>query len=622
VILTDEKDEYPLDLHMEILKDPTRQLRIEEVLSPQFNGKFIQNKTKKLNLGLVNSAYWIRFQVNHQTYQNSEWWLELAGFEMDMSLYYPHPDGRPGFEVKQAGRTHPTTKGMKTYHYYPAFRLPPAPRSEQTIYLRLDGQRLNLSLTLWSSTGFIRKTQKNFVIKGCYLGVMLIMAVYNFFLFLALRDKSYLYYALFFICALSSIILRHVQLYLRISLVMNAVATLMVVFLLRFSGSFLMAKLHAPRLGRILDGLQIGLVVNGLLHIASNRAFLFQYTWFALVLFSFAVIFITSLVTWRRGYRPAGYFVLAQTILLVAFASSLLGLLGYVPLIPDHVPPIGLSLMAVLMSFALADRINIISKERELAEEKLKRNYDHLEELIQERTVELETANKELEGFSYSVSHDLRAPLRHIHGFIELLHQKIEDALDEQARHYMDTISNAVRKMEQLIDDLLSFSRMGRHAMTVQPVDPDGVVRDILREFKPETAERKIDWHIGDLPRIYADAAMLRVVLVNLISNALKFTRPRQPAIIEIGSLPGRDTETVIYVRDNGVGFDIAYVDKLFGVFQRLHREEEFEGTGIGLAIVYRIIVRHGGRIWAEGEVDQGSTFYFTLPRPLQEDTK
>jgi signal transduction histidine kinase len=237
-----------------------------------------------------------------------------------------------------------------------------------------------------------------------------------------------------------------------------------------------------------------------------------------------------------------------------------------------------------------------------------------LEKKVAERTAELAASNQELEAFAYSVSHDLRAPLRHIDGFIELLQKQVGANLDEQGRHYMDTISDSAREMGLLIDDLLSFSRMGRQAMSLKQVDLGNLVRDVIRELEPDTAGRNIDWRIGDLPAVSGDAAMLRTVMANLIENALKFTRPRQQAQIEIGWLREQETETVIFVRDNGVGFDMIYTDKLFGVFQRLHRTDEFEGTGIGLANVRRIINRHGGRTWAEGKVDQGATFYFSLP--------
>jgi light-regulated signal transduction histidine kinase (bacteriophytochrome) len=179
----------------------------------------------------------------------------------------------------------------------------------------------------------------------------------------------------------------------------------------------------------------------------------------------------------------------------------------------------------------------------------------------------------------------------------------------------MEVISDSAKKMGTLIDDLLSFSRMGRNEMFKSRVDLDDLVQDVIREFRLETEGRNIRWKISPLPSVTGDRSMLRIVLVNLLSNALKFTRPRQQAEIEIGCKPDIKDETIIFIHDNGVGFDMNYADKLFGVFQRLHRVDEFEGTGIGLANVYRIINRHGGKTWAEGQVDQGATFYFSLPQ-------
>lgn len=234
---------------------------------------------------------------------------------------------------------------------------------------------------------------------------------------------------------------------------------------------------------------------------------------------------------------------------------------------------------------------------------------------LQSRAGQLEAANKELEAFSYSVSHDLRAPLRHIDGFVDLLAKQNSDKLDDHGKRYLKIITNAARQMSSLIDDLLVFSRMGRAEMRRQAVDLNALAHEAIASLQADLTGRKVTWKIATLPPVKADAAMLRQVLVNLIANAIKYSRPRNPAIIEIGCASETPEEFQFFVRDNGVGFDMEYVDKLFGVFQRLHRSEEFEGTGIGLANVRRIILRHGGRAWAEGKVDAGATFHFTLPK-------
>ena len=236
--------------------------------------------------------------------------------------------------------------------------------------------------------------------------------------------------------------------------------------------------------------------------------------------------------------------------------------------------------------------------------------------ILNRRNAELVAANEELEAFSYTVSHDLRAPLRHVSGYAEILREHANSTLDDKGRRYVDLIQESAARLGDLIDRFLAFARMGRADIHITSVDMNNLVHTVCKDLQSETAGRSIEWQIGNLPMVQADAEMMRQVWFNLISNAIKYTRPRDPARIEIGCDTTQPAEFVFHVRDNGVGFSMQYATKLFGVFQRLHRESEFEGTGIGLANVRRIISRHGGRTMAEGIVNGGATISFTLKKP------
>jgi len=267
--------------------------------------------------------------------------------------------------------------------------------------------------------------------------------------------------------------------------------------------------------------------------------------------------------------------------------------------------------------------------ERKRAEDQILRLNTELEHRVQIRTAELTAANQELEAFTYSVAHDLRAPLRHIDAFTRILQEDFAGSFPPEAAQLLETIRRGSENMSRLVNDLLNLAHVGRQEMKRERTSLNTIISEVISEMKRETEGRDIEWLVAQLPSVEGDPGLLKQVFANLLSNAAKYTRPRKHATIEIG-LRAMNDETVIFVRDNGVGFNMKYADKLFGVFQRLHRAEEFEGTGVGLAIVERVIKRHGGHIWAESELEKGATFYFTLagldqpkqgPRPRPEGT-
>jgi signal transduction histidine kinase len=257
-------------------------------------------------------------------------------------------------------------------------------------------------------------------------------------------------------------------------------------------------------------------------------------------------------------------------------------------------------------------RAILYAVERARLEEEFRKLNAELEQRVRDRTAELEASNRELEAFSYSVSHDLRTPLATLTGFADLLMLKCESQLDASGQKYVSRIQESAFRMAQLIDDLIRLAKVSRQGPTQQKVALRSLVDEVLRELEPRTEKRKVEWRIGALPVVDCDYGLMKQVLANLIANAIKYTQPRETAVIEIGETT-KDGQRVFFVRDNGVGFDMKDAGKLFVPFQRLHRDDEFEGTGIGLATVQRIVEKHKGRVWAESTAGDGSTFYFTL---------
>jgi signal transduction histidine kinase len=358
-----------------------------------------------------------------------------------------------------------------------------------------------------------------------------------------------------------------------------------------------------PRLPWLLSAIQpYGLAVLAVSLALGAALFLQQFHFrdAEVPLFLFAV----AIAAWYGGTGAGALSLLLSCLLFAYFFVE--------PIYSIYIAPSEFPYFIIFASFAAL--ITWFSAVRRKVERDLRKARDDIEK----HSAELASSNKELEAFAYSVSHDLRAPLRHMAGFSELLQKNSAAVLDDKSKRYIGVILESAKKMGTLIDDLLGFSRIGRAETNKTALSLPQLVEEALAEVRRDIANRDIVWKDHRLPAAYGDRAMLRLALINLIANAVKFTRTRTPAEIEIGYMKQTDNQLVIFVRDNGVGFDMKYASKLFGVFQRLHPTEAFEGTGIGLATVQRIAHRHGGRAWGEGLVGKGATFYLSIAKSQQ----
>ncbi len=325
-----------------------------------------------------------------------------------------------------------------------------------------------------------------------------------------------------------------------------------------------------------------------------------EYTFFEVILNKGDIMSVISKSIWERKRTWFAPIFLAAILIFIqlfyqSFGTSISD--GYYQLVM-------IMFIAIVIAF-LGERIEKV------------RILNEMNENLKKESEKLEDANKELEAFAYSVSHDLRVPLRAIDGFSRIVLEDYEDKLDDEGKRLLNVVRENTKKMGQLIDDILLLSRAGRQEMVISPIDMESLVTNIFEELKSSIGDRDVQLEIKSLPQAYGDRTLINQVFTNLISNSIKFTRIREKAIIEVGSKEGKDGN-VYYVKDNGAGFDMKYIHKLFGLFQRLHGADEFEGTGVGLSIVQRIIRRHGGRVWAEGEIDKGAIIYFTLPAKME----
>ena len=610
--------------HVSLLEDAAGTLDWRQAAGAARADQYRQSGTARPNLGYTRSAYWVRFTADPGG-RDAELLLDVAVPTLDvLDVYLPTPDRGGTLEASHqtSGDSIPWSARSQPFRSH-VFRLPLKAGVPQTVYLRVQtSSLLILPMTLWRAADYRAHDQTISIVLGVFYGLVLGLFLYNLMLYVALRDRIYLFYTAYvaaFGLALTSLDgMAFAHLWPRQPWWANqAHATLLSIAHcagMLFARDFLDVRRIAPRWYRVCTGYAAAfalLALCGASGLVLDQGRILQIM--AVVSPAGAVLtLMLALLSIRAGYRPARFFLLAWSALLLFIVQASLRNFG---IGPDNTATTwglhtGLALDVILLSTALADRINLMQSGVVDAQRQLIDTAGAYQAALERRTAELSEANRELESFSYTVAHDLRAPLRAIEGFSRMVEMDSAARLAPEARADLLRISQNARHMAVLIDALLEFSRLGRHTLSEQQVDmralADAALADAL-----SGSRAVID--TGALDNVMGDAALLRQVWSNLIGNAFKYSAKSPAPRIEVRSERSID-EIIFSVRDNGAGFDPAYAGKLFNMFQRLHTVSEFEGAGIGLALVKRIVERHGGRVWAEGQPGSGACFWFALP--------
>ena len=602
------------------LEDRSGQQGIDAASASAQAALYEASQLDRPNFGYSSAAHWLRFTIDGGT-AGADLLLELAAPTLDdVKLFSPQAGG--GYSLQAVGDLVPWgAREIRHRHFVLRVAVPRGPPA--TFYLRLaSSSAVTAPLTLWRPVEFAAADRVSTLWLGMFYGLLTAQFFYNLFLFFSLRDRAYLIYIVYVaMFGLSLSILDGLAFQFlwpnNVVWANRALAALLLATMMlgsQFARAFLEPHKHAPAADRVMQGFGI---ICGALMVCAATGFALEprhysqiITW--LTLCGVPIVLWPAVRAIFNGYRPARYFMLAWSALLCAMWFSALRNFAVLPInfFSEHGLHIGLALDVVLLSTALADRIRVLRDDMIAAQARLIDASRHYQTVLERRATELTDANRELENFSYTVAHDLRSPLRAIDSYAHLLKEEAGTQLGPDAQRDLALISGSARQMAQLIDGLLNFSRIGRATPAMSTVDMQVLAETVARELNPRGS---VTLHIAALPAVQGDPIMLRQVWANLIGNAIKFSAKQKTPLIEIAH-ESTGLVAVFSVRDNGAGFDMRYADKLFSMFQRLHAPSEFEGTGIGLAIVKRVIERHGGRIWAASELGTGTCFYFQLP--------